>query len=153
MPSTPVALFVLGVSAALWAVVTPLWAPFLAADRIRALFALGPTGSVPANYLLTSAAVTIVHVASFLALVGLGVDVTRGVVIFEVIAALNVAIPALAWATSVIALPALGRRWDPTGHGLDTAALLAAGAVWYGIIVSGLVAVGTFVLFALYFPG
>jgi uncharacterized membrane protein YccC len=130
----------------LWIVVTAGWAPMLLSERLRDLCGRWPTGRVVLNYPLF-VAVVVAHVVIFLAV---GIQFPAGspllpawafgsTLVMVVVGWLVVAV--VLPATHDVSLPDNGRR------------LLAAGAVWYGVLVSIVFAVLALLLFALFFPG
>lgn len=149
MPSFPTE--IAAVAVALWLVVAPAWAPLLYADRVRALFADWPTGSLLANYAAVSFLFAVAHVLTFF-----GVVAARGrlggVALVQWAVVVAVAFPLAGWILASVGLPHTG-RWDPAGGGVDGRVVLGVGAAWYALVAG--VAVGFVFLVAMFwfFPG
>lgn len=119
------------------AVATVLWLPFLAAKRIRALFAdLPPSGRLVPTYVLVGIGASLPYVVGFLAVIAFvdssGVAWSNATIELTLILSLLYAagLPAFC----VLGLPRIGFDWDPTGYGWSTWALLVAGGVWYAAL-------------------
>ncbi|TKX84947.1 hypothetical protein EXE43_16175 [Halorubrum sp. SS5] len=116
-----------------------LCAPFLAAERLRALFrALPPTGGLLPSYLGVSVGLSVPY------LVGVAVTVTRaaeagpawssGFLLTALIGTVLVGI--VAPAVAALGLPRLGADWDPTGYGVSTYLLLGGAGLWYAAVAA-----------------
>lgn len=105
-----------------------LWAPFLLAAGVRALFALGPTRSWPANYVLSFAALGFVHGAVLGAFAWTASGPTQGM---NAAVVPQLLVPALAWGVACWLLPATDADWDPS---LATRAVFGVGAAWYALL-------------------
>ena len=111
-----------------------LCAPFLAAERLRALFrALPPTGRLLASYVGVCLALSVPYLAGVALTVALAgsagpawAEGFLGTALFG-----GVVVGLVAPATAAAGLPRLGVDWDPTGYGPSTWALLLAAGLWY----------------------
>lgn len=130
----------------LWAVVAVGWTPMLLSERLRSLCDRWPTGRVVLNYLLFVTIVVVTHVVIFLAV---GIQFPAGsplLLAWAFGSTLFVAV--VSWLIVAVVLPVTHDISLPPNGRL----LLAAGAVWYGVLVSVVFAVLA-LLFALFFPG
>lgn len=131
----------------LWAVVVIGWTPMLLSERLRSLFERWPTGRIVLNYPLFVTAVVVLHVVIFLAV---GIQFRAGSPLLLAWAfGSTVLVAVVSWVIVAIILPATHDISLPPNGRL----LLAAGAVWYSVLVSVVFAVLAVVLFALFFPG
>lgn len=122
-------------------VATVCWTPFLLSERLRALFAeLPPFDSPYATYVLVGLAASLPFVVGVgAALVGTDTEgphaggrMANAVLntVFPLSVGYVVATPLI----GAFGLPRVGVDWDPTGYGLSTWALLAAGGAWYAAV-------------------
>ncbi|MEF8780064.1 MAG: hypothetical protein V5A46_05245 [Haloferacaceae archaeon] len=134
-------------------VATLLWAPFLAAARIRSLFeALPPAGRLLPTYVLGCVGASVPYVAGLLYVLAT-VDPAGAAwsnAILDATLQLSVLYVVGFPLVGALVLPQLGVDWDPTGYGPSTWGLLVAGGVWYAILF-GVPLVGLSLVFAL--PG
>ncbi|EMA58161.1 hypothetical protein [Halorubrum distributum] len=116
-----------------------LCAPFLAAERLRALLrALPPTGRLLPSYLGVSIALSVPY------LVGVALTVTRageagpawsgGFLATALVGTVLVAF--VAPAVAAAGLPRFGLDWDPTGYGPSTWLLLGGAGLWYAVVAA-----------------
>lgn len=154
MPFVSTLAYVLGATAVLGVFVLPTWAPFLHAERVRALFGCWPTRSVAVNYLFAGTGVvcaqSVAYVLLGTALGGVSSSDGPGP-FFGVLFAANLLVPAIGWLVAAVFLPRR-RVWDPTGGGLDGRLVLAAGAIWYAVLASVVVVLAVFVLTFAFMP-
>ncbi|MXR40615.1 hypothetical protein GRX01_04540 [Halobaculum sp. WSA2] len=118
-------------------VATLLWAPFLVAKRVRALFAaLPPTDSVVPSYAVVGVTASIPYVAGVLVVLATVDPADAGLsnAVLGLTVALSVLYVAGAPLLGVVVLPSLGVDWDRTGYGASTWVLLAAGGGWYAAV-------------------
>lgn len=118
-------------------IATVLWAPFLAAERIRSLFtALPPSGTLSWTYVLICVGASGPYVAGSLAILlfadstGLAWSRAFGTMTLVVSVLYVVGLPVV----SVLGLPRGGFDWDPTGYGWSTWVLLIAASAWYATL-------------------
>ena len=116
-----------------------LCAPFLAAERLRALFvALPPGGRLLTSYVGVSIALSTPYLAGVALTVGLvdsaGAAWSNAIVETALVGGLLTTV--VAPAAAVLALPRLGVDWDPTGYGPMTWGLLLAAGLTYAIIAA-----------------
>jgi hypothetical protein len=130
----------------LWIVVAIGWAPMLLSTRLRDLCGRWPTDRVVLNYPLFVTLVVGTHVLTFLAV---GIQLPSGGPYLLWAFASTVLVAGLSWLVVAVVLPTT-RKIDLSRDGR---VLLAAGAVWYGVLVSVVFGVLALVLFALAFPG
>ena len=131
----------------LWVVVTVGWGPMLLSERLRDLCGRWPTGRVVLNYHLFVTVVVGTHVLIFLAV---GIRVPAGSPLLPAWAfGSTFLVAVVSWLIVAVVLPATRDMSLPSNSRL----LLAAGAVWYGVLVSIVFAVLALLLFALFFPG
>jgi len=123
------------------AVATVCWTPFLLSGRLRALFAeLPPFDSPYATYGLVGLAASLPFVVGVgAALVGVDTEGPRAGgrmanAILTTVLPLSVGYVVGAPLVGVLGLPRVGVDWDPTGYGVSTWALLAAGGAWYAAV-------------------
>jgi len=123
------------------AVATVCWAPFLLSGRLRALFAaLPPFDSPYVTYVLVGLAASLPFVVGVgAALVGVDTEGPRAGgrmanAILDLVVPLSVGYVVGTPLIGVLGLPRVGVDWDPTGYGLSTWALLAAGGAWYAAL-------------------
>jgi hypothetical protein len=123
------------------AVATVCWAPFLLSGRIRSLFAeLRPSDSPYVSYVLVGLAASLPFVVGVgAALVGVDTEGPRaggrmGNAILTTVLPLSVGYVVGAPLVGAVGLPRIGVDWDPTGYGLSTWLLLAAGGAWYAAV-------------------
>ncbi|QAU13871.1 hypothetical protein EKH57_14725 [Halorubrum sp. BOL3-1] len=116
-----------------------LCAPFLAAERLRALFrVLPPAGRLLPSYVGVAVGLSVPYIAGVALTVALvdsaGPGWSEGFLdtaLFGGVIAGLVA-PALA----VLGLPRLGIDWDPTGYGPGTWGVLVAAGLWYAVVAA-----------------
>lgn len=131
----------------LWAVVAVGWAPMLLSERLRDLCERWPSGRVVLNYPLFVTVVVVTHVVIFLAV---GIQFPAGSPLLLAWAfGSTLLIAVVSWLIVAVVLPATRDISLPSNGRL----LLAAGAVWYGVLVSVVFVVLAFLLFVLFFPG
>lgn len=130
----------------LWIIVAIGWAPMLLSKRLRDLCGRWPTDRVVLNYPLFVTAVVGTHAVTFLAV---AVQLPSGGPYLLWAFASTVLVAGVSWLVVAVVIP--------TTHKVhvsqDGRLLLAAGAVWYGVLVSVVFGVLALVLFALAFPG
>lgn len=121
-------------------VATALWAPFLAAVRVRSLFrSLPPSGSVLPSYLIVGVAASLPYVLG-VAVVLVTVDpngagpATWSNALLNLTVLLFVAYAVGVPVVGTAVLPRAGVDWDPTGYGASTWLLLAGGGAWYALL-------------------
>lgn len=135
------------------AVATLLSTPFLAADRLRALFReLPPTGSLVPSVLLLGIGGSLPYtlgVGALLVRFGNAANTETAALsegLFGLIAVLSlvyvVAVPAVA----ALVLPEVGYDWDPAEYSLGTWALLIGVSVWYDAVLAVPLAFAAFFL-------
>lgn len=131
----------------LWAVIAVGWTPMLLSERLRSLCDRWPTGRVVLNYPLFVTIVVVTHVVMFLAV---GIQFPAGSPLLLAWAfGSTLLIAVVSWLIVAVILPVTHDISLPPNGRL----LLAAGAVWYGVLVSVVFAVLALLLFALFFPG
>jgi hypothetical protein len=130
----------------LWIVVAIGWAPMLLSKRLRDLCGRWPTDRVVLNYPLLVTVVVGTHVVTFIAV---GVQLPSGGPYLLWAFASTVLVAGLIWLVVAVVLPTT-RNIQISREGR---LLLAAGAVWYGVLVSVVFGVLALVVFALAFPG
>lgn len=134
-------------------IATLLWAPFLLAGRIRALFeALPPRGSLVPSYVAIGLGASLPYVLGvlgiMLALPSEGAAWSNA--ILTLIQWVSVVYLLILPGVAILGLPAVGIDWDPTGYGATSWALLAVGTLWYALLF----AIPLFVLAVLFaWPG
>ena len=116
-----------------------LCAPFLAAERLRALFrALPPRGRVLPSYAAVSVGLSVPYVVGVFLTVWLvesaGPGWSEGFLDTALFGGVLVAL--VAPAVAVVGLPRLGVDWDPTGYGYSTWLLLVAAGLWYALVAA-----------------
>jgi len=116
-----------------------LCAPFLAAERLRALFrALPPSGRLLTSYVGVSIALSVPYLAGVVCTVALADEAgpawSRGFLVTALFGGIGVGL--VAPAVAVIGLPRLGIDWDPTGYGVGTWGILLAAGLAYAIIAA-----------------
>lgn len=134
-------------------VTTLLWAPFLAATRIRSLFeALPPVGRLLPTYVLACVGASVPYVAGLLLVLATVDPAGAGLsnAILDVTLQLSLLYVVGFPLAGALVLPRLGVDWDPTGYGTSTWGLLVAGGVWYAVLFA-VPLVGLSLVFAL--PG
>lgn len=116
-----------------------LCAPFLATERVRALFrSLPPRDGVGVPYVAATVVASFPYVGGTLWALSTAADGGRGAqaanALLDVLVFLSlgyvVAVPLLAG----VALPRVGHDWDPTGYGPGTWALLVGLGAWYAAV-------------------
>ena len=131
----------------LWTVVAVGWTPMLLSERLRSLCDRWPTGRVVLNYPLFITAVVVTHVVIFLAV---GIQFPAGSPLLLAWAfGSTLLVAVVSWLIVAVVLPVTHDISLPPNSRL----LLAAGAVWYGVLVSVVFVVLALLLFALFFPG
>lgn len=131
----------------LWVVVAVGWAPMLLSERLRELCGRWPTGRVLLNYPLFVTVIVATHVLIFLTI---GIQFPAGSPLLPAWAfGSSLLMVAVSWLSIAVVLPATHNVSLPP----DGRLLLAAGAVWYGVVVSIVFVVLALLLFALFFPG
>jgi len=130
----------------LWIIVAIGWAPMLLSKRLRDLCGRWPTDRVVLNYPLFVTVVVGTHVVTFIAV---GIQLPSGGPYLLWTFASTVLVAGLSWLIVAVVLP-MTTKIDLSRDGR---VLLAAGAVWYGVLVSVVFGVLALVLFALAFPG
>ncbi|MDZ5813307.1 hypothetical protein U4E84_18415 [Halorubrum sp. AD140] len=120
-------------------VAAALWAPFLAAARVRALFrALPPEGRLLPSYVAVALGLSVPYLVGLVVTLEFadpeGAGWSNGLV--ETALAGGILTGLVAPAVAVVGLPRVGVHWDPTGYGLDTWALLVAAGVWYAVVAA-----------------
>lgn len=118
-------------------VATLVWSPFLAAKRIRALFAaLPPTDSVVPSYAAVGVGASVPYVAGALVVFASVDPADAGLsnALLDLTAVLSTLYVVGAPLVGIIALPRLGVDWDPTDYEASTWVLLAAGGGWYAAV-------------------
>lgn len=119
----------------------------LLSERLRSLCARWPTGRVVLNYPLFVTVVVVTHVVIFLAV---GIQFPAGSPLLLAWAfGSTLLVAVVSWLIVAVVLPVTHDISLPPNGRL----LLAAGAVWYGVLVSVVFAVLALLLFALFFPG
>lgn len=116
-----------------------LCAPFLAVERVRALFrALPPAGRTLPSFVAASVALSVPYLAGVGLTVALvesaGPGWSEGFLLTALFA--GIAPVVLAPVIAVIGLPRLGLDWDPTGYGPSTWGVLLAGGLWYAFVAA-----------------
>jgi hypothetical protein len=116
-----------------------LCAPFLAADRLRALFrALPPTERLLPSYLAVAVGLSVPYLAGAGLTVGLvdpaGGGWSGGFLATALLG--GVAVGAVAPAVAAVGLPRFGVDWDPTGYGPSTWLLLVAAGASYAVVAA-----------------
>ena len=116
-----------------------LCAPFLAAERLRALFrALPPAGRLLPSYLGVSVGLSVPYLVGVVFTVARAAEAgpawSSGFLLTALIGAVLVAF--VAPAVAVLALPRLGVDWDPTGYGVSTWLLLGGAGLWYALVAA-----------------
>ncbi|MFB6304380.1 MAG: hypothetical protein ABEH47_04380 [Haloferacaceae archaeon] len=122
-------------------VAAALCAPFLVAERVRALFrALPPRDGVAIPYVAATVGASFPYVGGTLWALSAGADAAgrEGAAMADALlgvllglsATYVAAVPLLAG----VALPRVGVDWDPAGYGAGTWALLVALGVWYAAV-------------------
>lgn len=120
-----------------------LWAPFLVAGRIRALFrALPPWNGVALPYALVTVGASLPYVVGTLAAITVGADGATGPgsgaamanALLNVIVPLSVGYVVGVPVLGAVVLPHVGVDWDPTGYGPGTWLLLFGGGAWYAAV-------------------
>ena len=116
-----------------------LCAPFLAAERLRALFrALPPTGRLLPSYLGVSVGLSVPYLAGVVLTVARAAEAgpawSSGFLLTALLGA--VAVGLVAPAVAVLGLPRLGLDWDPTGYGPSTWLLAVGGGLWYAVVAA-----------------
>ncbi|KOX98220.1 MULTISPECIES: hypothetical protein [Halorubrum] len=116
-----------------------LCAPFLAAERLRALFrALPPTGRLLPSYLGVSVGLSVPYLAGVVLTVARAAEAgpawSSGFLLTALLGA--VAVGLVAPAVAVFGLPRLGLNWDPTGYGVSTYLLLGGAGLWYAAVAA-----------------
>lgn len=131
----------------LWVVVAVGWAPMLLSESLRDLCSRWPTGRAVVNYPVFVTIVVVTHVLTFLAV---GIQFPSGSPLLPAWAfGSTLLVVVVGWLFVAVVLPASRDTSLPSNGRL----LLAAGAVWYGVLVSIVFAVLAFLLFVLFFPG
>lgn len=131
----------------LWVVVAVGWAPMLLSERLRDLCDRWPTGRIILNYPIFVTIVIGTQVVTFLAV---GIQLPAGSPLLPAWAfGSTLLVVVVSWLVVAVVLPATRDVSLPHNGRL----LLAAGAVWYGVLVSIVFAVLALLLFVLFFPG
>ena len=130
----------------LWIVVAIGWAPMLLSTRLRDLCGRWPTDRVVLNYPLFVTVVVGTHVVTFIAV---GVQLPSGGPYLLWAFASTLLVAGVSWLVVAVVLPTT-REIHLSREGR---LLLAAGAVWYAVLVSVVFGVLALVVFALAFPG
>ncbi|MFC6836913.1 hypothetical protein [Halomarina ordinaria] len=116
---------------------TALCAPFLAAKRVRSLFAaLPPEGSPVTTYALVGVGLSLPYVGGVLWVLA-SVDSAGGAwgnALLTLALLLGVLYTVGCPVVGVLALPRVGVDWDPTGYGWSTWVLLGAAGGWYATL-------------------
>lgn len=141
-------------AAGFWILMSIAWAPFLAANRIKALFQLGPTGDTILNYEIAMAGMTVIQfliTASAVITVGgrAGLNLMQ---FFELVVTITVLYLIGIWLLISVLFPRM-TTWDPAGEGVDGRLILAVGGVWYLLWTAIFVATFNFIAFLWAFPG
>ena len=116
-----------------------LCAPFLAAERLRALFrALPPTGRLLTSYVGVCLALSVPYLAGVALTVALADSAgpAWGEGFLDTALFGGVIVGFVAPATAAAGLPRLGVDWDPTGYGPSTWVLLVAAGLWYAVVAA-----------------
>jgi hypothetical protein len=116
-----------------------LCAPFLAADRLRALFrALPPAGRVLPSYLGVSVGLSVPYLAGVVLTVSRAAEAgpawSEGFLLTALLGAVTVGFVAPGF--TVLGLPRLGLDWDPTGYGPSTWLLVVGAGLWYAAVAA-----------------
>jgi hypothetical protein len=116
-----------------------LCAPFLAAERLRALFrALPPTGRLLPSYLAASVGLSVPYLTGVVLTVARAAEAgpawSSGFLLTALIGGALVAL--VAPAVAILGLPRLGIDWDPTGYGPSTWILLVGAGLWYALVAA-----------------
>ncbi|MFB6206856.1 MAG: hypothetical protein ABEJ05_10070 [Haloglomus sp.] len=115
-----------------------LWSPFLLSDRLRALFReLPPRGHPLVSYLLVALGGALPYVGGGLWALSRGSDAGDAAAantLLDVVVVTSLVYLAVGPLVAGLALPRLGRDWDPTGYGPGTWALLGAGSAWFAVL-------------------
>ena len=116
-----------------------LCAPFLAAERLRALFrALPPKGRVLPSFLGVSVGLSIPYLVGVVLTVARAAEAgpawSSGFLLTALLGAVLVAF--VAPAVAVVGLPRLGLDWDSTGYGISTWLLLGGAGLWYALVAA-----------------
>ena len=116
-----------------------LCAPFLAAERLRALFrALPPRGRLLPSYLGVSVGLSVPYLAGVVLTVARAAEAgpawSSGFLLTALLGAVLVAF--VAPVVAVVGLPRLGLDWDPTGYGPSTWLLLGGAGLWYAAVAA-----------------
>jgi hypothetical protein len=132
-----------GFSAALGFATALVWTPFLASDRVRALFStLGWSDGWLVSY---SVVMTIIGAGAFLlfAVVGVlgdtlyslsGMDTpAENAFFWQGLVVGYIVYTFLLWFIPVVVLPRVGTDWDPHGYDMTTKALFGVGVLWFQI--------------------
>lgn len=123
------------------AIATVCWTPFLLAGRLRSLFeSLPPTESLVPSYVLAGLGGSLPFVAGLLAVFATGASndpqagaqLSNSLIDVAVVGTVGYAAGLPVAAT--LGLPRAGIDWDPTGYGVSTWLLLAAGGLWYALV-------------------
>ena len=116
-----------------------LCAPFLAAERLRALFrALPPTGRPLPSYLVVSVGLSVPYIVGVVLTVARAAEAgpawSSGFLLTALLG--TVLVTFVAPAVAMLALPRLGVDWDPTGYGPSTWLLLVGAGLWYAVVAA-----------------
>lgn len=120
-----------------------LCVPFLAVERMRALFrSLPPRDGVAVSYVALTVGASFPYVAGTLWALTTGVDAGRGPArgaamansLLDVLVGLSLAYVAAVPLLAGLGLPRAGVDWDPTGYGPGTWALLLGFGAWYAAV-------------------
>ncbi|TKX74141.1 hypothetical protein EXE46_10435 [Halorubrum sp. GN11_10-6_MGM] len=116
-----------------------LCAPFLAAERLRALFrALPPRGRLLPSYLAVSVGLSVPYLVGVVLTVARAAEAgpawSSGFLLTALLGAVVVAV--VAPAVAALGLPRLGLDWDPTGYGVSTWLLLGGAGLWYALVAA-----------------
>ena len=126
------ALYGLMVGAVVGLPLAALCAPVLVSERLRALFALGPTSRWGGNYVLAGVALSAVHGAVVGAL-----SVTAGDALAVGNAVLDFVVPfvAVLWLLAMLALPQWGYEWRDD-RPARAGGVLAVALLWYAVVTT-----------------
>jgi hypothetical protein len=116
-----------------------LCAPFLAAERLRALFrALPPTGRVLPSYLVASVGLSVPYIAGVVLAIARAAEAgpawSSGFLLTALCGAFLLVL--IAPAVAALGLPRLGVDWDSTGYGPSTWLLLVGAGAAYALVAA-----------------